>query len=86
MLQISLNTAIEPYGVSLLDDEKLLSSYLWSYSDTGKNDHIIGIDFILKNSNKKIIWFRFFNYSFRPRFIHRIKNRFYFCKNNKLYL
>lgn len=54
MLQISLNTAIEPYGVSLLEDEKLLSSYLWSYSDTGKNEHIIGIDFILKSSNKKL--------------------------------
>ncbi len=54
MLQISLNTAIEPYGVSLIEDDKLLSSYLWSYSDIRKNDHIIGIDFILKNSNKKL--------------------------------
>ncbi|MDI6861358.1 MAG: tRNA (adenosine(37)-N6)-threonylcarbamoyltransferase complex dimerization subunit type 1 TsaB [Caldisericia bacterium] len=54
MLQISLNTAIEPYGISLLEDEKLLSEYTWSFSDTGKNDHITGLDFLLKNLNKKI--------------------------------
>lgn len=54
MLQISLNTAIEPYGISLLDDEKHLSSFNWSFSDTGRNEHILGIDFLLKNSNKKI--------------------------------
>lgn len=54
MLQISINTAIEPYGISLLRDDSLLSDYSWSFSDTGKNNHIIGLDFILKSFDIKI--------------------------------
>ncbi|MCX8095150.1 MAG: tRNA (adenosine(37)-N6)-threonylcarbamoyltransferase complex dimerization subunit type 1 TsaB [Caldisericia bacterium] len=54
MLHVSLNTAIEPYSISLLEDEKFLSGYSWIFSNTGKNEHLFGLDLILKNSGKHI--------------------------------
>ncbi len=51
MLQLTINTAIEPYFISILNDEKLLNEFSWSFTDTGSNDHINGLDFLLKNLN-----------------------------------
>ncbi|MBC7194334.1 MAG: tRNA (adenosine(37)-N6)-threonylcarbamoyltransferase complex dimerization subunit type 1 TsaB [Caldisericia bacterium] len=51
MLQLAINTSLEPYFISILNDEKLLNEFSWSFTDTGRNDHISGLDFLLKNLN-----------------------------------
>lgn len=51
MLHLAINTSLEPYFISILNDEKLLNEFSWSFTDTGRNDHISGLDFLLKNLN-----------------------------------
>jgi tRNA threonylcarbamoyladenosine biosynthesis protein TsaB len=51
VFQIAINSAIEPYSISILEDEKLLNEFSWSFTDTGRNNHFEGLDFIMRNLN-----------------------------------
>lgn len=49
MIHLSINTAIEPYGIGVFDDEKFISGSTWSFSESGKNIHFLLLDSLLKD-------------------------------------
>lgn len=48
MYSLAINTAIEPYGVSVLQNENILGEVYWYFSKTKKNEHLYAIDYLFK--------------------------------------
>lgn len=64
MYSLAINTSIEPYGVAVLQNEKILSEVNWYYSYSQKNDHFYAIDYLFKTYNldfKKIMFISIVN-------------------------
>ncbi|MGB9749308.1 MAG: tRNA (adenosine(37)-N6)-threonylcarbamoyltransferase complex dimerization subunit type 1 TsaB [Caldisericia bacterium] len=64
MYSLAINTSIEPYGVAVLQNEKILSEVNWYYSYSQKNNHFYAIDYLFKTYNldfKKIMFISIVN-------------------------
>jgi len=49
MIHLSINTAIEPYGIGVFEDEKFLGGFLWNFSESKKNLHFVFLESLLND-------------------------------------
>lgn len=51
MYSLAINSCVEPYGVSLLQNDLILGEVHWYFTNTQKNDHFYAIDYLFKTYN-----------------------------------
>lgn len=49
MIHLSINTAIEPYGIGAFEDEKFLGGFSWNFSESKKNLHFVFLESLLND-------------------------------------